>query len=44
MNYEKEMYSSPEVTIVEVKTEGVICGSPMKAPNNYEYGGNPFGY
>ena len=39
----KELYLSPEVTIFEVKTEGVICGS-LTPPDNYNNGGDPFGF
>ena len=36
----KEMYLSPEVKTVEVKTEGVICQSPAGAGVN-DYTWNP---
>jgi hypothetical protein len=39
----KELYLSPEVNIFEVKTEGVICGS-LTPPDNYNNGGDPFGF
>ena len=32
---EKEKYLSPEVTVVEVKQEGVICASGGKFPQWY---------
>jgi hypothetical protein len=40
---EKEMYETPAVQVVEVKVEGVICGSPV--PNSETEGhGNGYGY
>ncbi len=38
----KEMYISPEAKTFEVKTEGVICGSPAGAGvNNYGWNTEP---
>ena len=38
----KELYLTPEVDIFEVKTEGVICGSPAGAGvNNYGWNTEP---
>ena len=31
----KEVYEAPTVLIIEVKTEGIICGSGSK--NDYQY-------
>ena len=42
----KELYLSPEVKTVEVKTVGVVCQSlpegTLLAPNDYIDGGDPF--
>ena len=44
----KELYLSPEVKTVEVKTKGVICQSLpagiLLAPNDYIDGGDPFAF
>lgn len=34
---EKELYEAPVMEVIEVKTEGVICGSG--AQQNYEFPG-----
>lgn len=40
---EKEMYEAPAIQVMEVKVEGVICGSP--SPNSETEGhGNGYGY
>ena len=44
----KELYLSPEVKNVEVKTVGVICQSlpegALPDPNGYIDGGDPFAF
>lgn len=39
----KEQYYSPEVLILEVKSEGVICGS-LTDPADYPSGIDPFNF
>ena len=41
----KILYEAPVVTVVEVKTEGIVCQSPtgLNDPDDYIPGGNPFG-
>lgn len=34
-NCNKELYEAPSVTVVEVKGEGVVCGSPSTKDYNY---------
>lgn len=34
---EKELYEAPVMEVIDVKTEGVICGSGV--PTSYEYPG-----
>lgn len=44
MNTEQKLpYESPQTEVVEVKQEGIICGSGLGSPGNYPNGGNPFG-
>ncbi len=40
----KEFYEAPSTMVFEVKTEGVICDSPIPLydPIDYVDGGNPF--
>lgn len=39
----KEQYYSPEVLILEVKSEGIICGS-LTDPADYPSGIDPFNF
>ena len=41
---EKETYEAPQVEILEVKSEGIICASGLNNPANYPGGGDPFGF
>lgn len=34
----KETYQTPVALVVEVKTEGIVCGSPY-GTQNYNFGG-----
>ena len=34
----KVLYEAPSTTVVEVKTEGIVCGSPY-GTQDYNYGG-----
>ena len=38
---EKELYEVPTVDVVEVKVEGVVCGSPWgdNPTEDYDFGG-----
>lgn len=40
----KELYDAPSMLVFEVKTEGVICTSGLDDPNDYNNGGDPFGF
>ena len=40
----KDMYLAPEVDIFDVKTEGTICTGSVKKPDDYNNGGDPFGF
>ena len=44
----KSYYEAPATTVVEVKTEGVICQSlvedVLQDPNDYIDGGDPFAF
>ena len=35
---QKELYDSPTIIVVEIKHEGVICGSPNYTGFGYEEG------
>ena len=39
----KELYDAPSMMIVEVKQEGVICGS-LTDPTDYQLEDDPFGF
>ena len=34
----KVLYEAPSITVVEVKTEGIVCASPY-GTEDYNYGG-----
>lgn len=36
----KICYEAPAITVVEVKTEGVVCQSPVKGGNSIDDWGN----
>ncbi len=40
----KELYETPSTRIFEVKTEGAICTGSLTDPDNYNNGGDPFGF
>ena len=42
----KELYEAPSTSVVDVRFEGIICQSQggLGAPNNYNNGGDPFGF
>ncbi len=40
----KEHYETPSTKTVVVKFEGIVCGSPIPDPDDYENGGDPFGF
>lgn len=39
---EKETFEAPQVEILEVKSEGIICASGLNSPANYPSGTDPF--
>lgn len=44
MNKEKELYETPDLTVIDVKTEGVICASSVDATGlGFGDYNNPFG-
>ena len=40
----KELYKSPQVAVLELMEEGVICTSGLDDPNDYNNGGDPFAF
>ena len=41
---EKERYSAPEVAVLEMENEGVICASGLNNPSDYPGGVDPFNF
>lgn len=40
MNKEKELYEAPDLTVIDVKTEGVICASGENVIPDNPFGGD----
>ena len=41
----KKEYAAPVTDVVELKTEGVLCGSGgLNNPNDYGFGSDPFSF
>ena len=40
----KELYTSPEVKVVDLHIEGVICGSPDISINDWTDDGDPLSF
>ena len=38
----KELYDAPSIRVVDLKIEGIICGSGLDDPSDYLNGGDPF--
>lgn len=41
---QKEQYDPPTIIVVELKFESIICQSGLNDPNDYNNGGDPFGF